>query len=242
MALIMPWSKPASSGDILSHVRDIPLGNIIRDEVLAAILRGEFRPGDRITEPTIASRLGVSRVPVREALRELEAMGLLESRKHAGMLVRQLSPRETAELYELRSVLDAYAGRIAGARADPAFVALLEKRLAAMDAAAQRKDLLAYYEANVHFHWDIMQACGNSQIIAVYQGAVQKLHLARLRNLATDVGILNSLTEHHAMVDAIRAGQAELCAQLMANHVKAAGKRLEKILFGADNNEEKRSA
>ena len=242
MALIMPWSKPASSGDILSHVRNIPLGNIIRDEVLAAILRGEFRPGDRITEPTIASRLGVSRVPVREALRELEAMGLLESRKHAGMLVRQLSPRETAELYELRSVLDAYAGRIAGAMADPAFVALLEKRLAAMDAAAQRKDLMAYYEANVHFHWDIMQACGNSQIIAVYQGAVQKLHLARLRNLATDVGILNSLTEHHAMVDAIRAGQAELCAQLMANHVKAAGKRLEKILFGGDNNEEKRSA
>jgi DNA-binding GntR family transcriptional regulator len=242
MALIMPWSKPASSGDILSHVRDIPLGNIIRDEVLAAILRGEFRPGDRITEPTIASRLGVSRVPVREALRELEAMGLLESRKHAGMLVRQLSPRETAELYELRSVLDAYAGRIAGASADPALVALLEKRLAAMEAAAQRKDLMAYYEANVHFHWDIMQACGNSQIIAIYQGAVQKLHLARLRNLSTDVGILNSLTEHHAMVDAIRAGQAELCAQLMANHVKAAGKRLEKILFGGDNDEEKRSA
>jgi DNA-binding GntR family transcriptional regulator len=242
MALIMPWSKPASSGDILSNVRDIPLGNIIRDEVLAAILRGEFRPGDRITEPTIASRLGVSRVPVREALRELEAMGLLESRKHAGMLVRQLSPQETAELYELRSVLDAYAGRIAGASADPALVALLEKRLAAMEAAAQRKDLMAYYEANVHFHWDIMQACGNSQIIAVYQGAVQKLHLARLRNLSTDVGILNSLTEHHAMVDAIRAGKAELCAQLMANHVKAAGKRLEKILFGGDNNEEKRSA
>ncbi len=242
MALIMPWSKPAASESILSHVRDIPLRNIIRDEVLAAILRGEFRPGDRIPEPLIAGRLGVSRVPVREALRELEAMGLLESRKHAGMVVRQLYARETAELYELRSVLDAYAGRIAGASADPALVALLELRLAAMEAAAQRKDVMAYYEANVHFHWDIMQASGNSQIIAIYQGAVQKLHLARLRNLSTDVGILNSLSEHHAMVEAIRSGQAELCAQLMANHVKAAGKRLEKILFGGDDNEEKRSA
>jgi DNA-binding GntR family transcriptional regulator len=242
MALILPWAAPEAAGAILSHVRDIPLGNIIRDEVLASILRGDFHPGDRITEPMIATRLGVSRVPVREALRELEAMGLLESRKHAGMLVRQLSARETAELYELRSVLDAYAGRIAGAKADPALVAALEMRLAAMEAAAQRKDLMAYYEANVHFHWDIMQACGNSEIIAVYQGAVQKLHLARLKNLSTDVGILNSLTEHHAMVDAIRAGQAELCAQLMANHVKAAGKRLEKILYGGDGNEEKRSA
>ena len=234
MALSMPWSKPDPASSLLSHIRDIPLGTVIRDEVLAAILRGDYKPGERITEPMIAGSLGVSRVPVREALRELEAMGLLESRKHAGMLVRQLSARETAELYELRSVLDAHAGRIAGANADAVLVAVLEKHLAAMEAAAQHKDLLAYYEANVHFHWDIMQACGNSQIIAIYQGAVQKLHLARLKNLSTDVGILNSLSEHHAMVEAIRQGQAELCAELMANHVEAAGKRLEKILFGGD--------
>ena len=242
MALTMPWTTPGPSTAVLSHVRDIPLGNLIRDDVLAAILRGEFKPGDRITEPMIASRLGVSRVPVREALRELEAMGLLESRKHAGMLVRQLSTRETAELYELRSVIDAHAGRIAGSMSDPALVAALEQCLATMEAAAQRQDLMAYYEANVHFHWDIVQACGNSQIIAVYQRAVQKLHLARLTNLSTDVGILSSLMEHHAMVDAIREGQAEWCAQLMANHVKAAGERLEKILLGGDKHEEKRSA
>jgi DNA-binding GntR family transcriptional regulator len=242
MALIMPWTTPGPSTAMLSHVRDIPLGNIIRDEVLAAILRGEFAPGDRITEPMIAGRLGVSRVPVREALRELEAMGLLESRKHAGMLVRQLSAQETAELYELRSVIDAHAGRVAGSVSDPALVAALEQCLAKMEAAAQRNDLMAYYEANVRFHWDIVQACGNSQIIAIYQGAVQKLHLARLRNLSTDVGILNSLMEHHAIVDAIRQGQAEWCAELMSHHVKAAGERLKKVLFGGDKNEEKRSA
>ena len=144
MALIMPWTTPGPSTNLLSHVRDTSLGNLVRDEVLAAILRGEYEPGSRITEPMIARRLGVSRVPVREALRELEAMGLLESRKHAGMLVRQLSARETAELYELRSVIDAHAGRIAGSMADPALVAALERCLATMEAAAQRQDLMTY--------------------------------------------------------------------------------------------------
>jgi DNA-binding GntR family transcriptional regulator len=242
MALVIPWTQSGSAENMLSHIRDVPLGRVIRDEVLAAILRGDFKPGDRITEPMIASRLGVSRVPVREALRDLEAMGLLESRKHAGVLVRQLSAKETADLYELRSVLDAFAGRIAATKADPALVAVLEQRLATMEAATQGKDLMAYYEANVHFHWDIIQACGNSQIIETYRGAVQKLHMARLKNLSTDVGILNSLTEHHAMVNAIRNGQADLCEKLMASHVRAAAKRLEKILFGGDNHEEKRSA
>ena len=93
----------------------------------------------------------------------------------------------------------------------------------------------------MHFHWEIVQASGNGQIIAIYQGVVQRLHLARLTNLSTDVGILSSLMEHHAMVDAIRENRADWCAQLMADHVKAAGQRLKKIQFGEHRNEEKSS-
>lgn len=238
MRFAMPWVKADLGESLLQQIRDVPLARVIRDEVLGLILRGELAPGDRITEPMIASRLGVSRVPVREALRDLESTGLVESRKHAGVFVRQLSRKETADLYELRSVLDAFAGRCTAQAADPALVARLDERLHVMEQAALRKDVVAYYEANLHFHWDMIDACGNDQIRAVYRGVVQKLHIARLKNLSTDVGMLNSIREHHAIVDAIRNREPEVCEALMANHVKAAGERLSRLMTEGDKHDE----
>jgi DNA-binding GntR family transcriptional regulator len=237
MSFVMPWVKadPAAE-NLLQQIRNVPLARVIRDEILALILRGELAPGSRITEPMIASRLGVSRVPVREALRDLESTGLVESRKHTGAFVRQLSPKETADLYELRSVLDAFAGRVAAAKDDPTLVAVLEQRLQTMERAAEAKDVMAYYEANLHFHWDIIDASGNDQVREVYRSAVQKLHLARLKNLSTDVGMLSSIREHHAIVDAIRGKQPDACEALMANHVKAARERLSMLMFKGDEN------
>jgi DNA-binding GntR family transcriptional regulator len=236
---MMPWTKVDSTGDILTQIRDVPLARLIRDDVLSSILRGDLSPGERITEPVIAARLGVSRVPVREALRDLESSGLVESRKHAGVFVRQLSASETADLYQLRAVLDAFAGHKAATEPSPALVSLLEQRLAQMDDAAERKDVMLYYETNLHFHWDIIIACGNQQICDVYRGVVQKLHLARLKNLSSDVGMLSSIREHHAIVDAIRGAQSEACQSLMATHVKAAQERLFKLSSKGDINEEK---
>lgn len=240
MSFVMPWTKAEVGETLLQHIRDVPLARVIRDEVLALILRGELAPGDRITEPMIASRLGVSRVPVREALRDLESTGLVESRKHTGVFVRQLTRKETQDLYELRSILDAFAGRAAASKGDPALVERLEQRLQIMDRAAVSKDVVTYYEANLHFHWDLIDATGNEQVCAVYRGAVQKLHLARLKNLSTDVGMLNSIREHHAIVDAIRSRQPEACEALMANHVKAAGERLSKLNLDGDNHEQEK--
>lgn len=227
MSFTMPWNNNSPSTDTpLSQIRDVPMAHLIRDEVLAAILRGDLAAGERITEPLIAARLGVSRVPVREALRDLEGTGLVESRKHSGVFVRHVSKQETAELYELRAVLDAHAGRCAAAEASPALVAILRERLERMSEAALKKDVAAYYEANLYFHWDIICAGGNQQIRDVYRGVVQRLHLARLKNLSSDVGMLESMREHQAIVTAIAAGDAEACAALMENHVKSAGARL----------------
>jgi DNA-binding GntR family transcriptional regulator len=231
MAFVMPWVKVDPEQNLLQQIRNVPLARVIRDEILELILRGELAPGNRITEPMIASRLGVSRVPVREALRDLESTGLVESRKHSGAFVRLLSPKETADLYELRSVLDAFAGRLAAINGDPALVAVLEQRLQTMARAAETNDVMMYYEANLNFHWDIIDASGNDQVRDVYRGAVQKLHLARIKNLSTDVAMLSSVKEHHAIVDAIRGKQPDVCEALAANHVKAARKRLSMLMF-----------
>ncbi len=243
--IMMPWlertlSDPTSSP--LSHIRDVPLARMIREEVLAAILSGELQPGQRITEPAIAAKLGVSRVPVREALRELESAGMVESRKHTGVFVRQLSPQETADLYELRAVLDAFAGKRAAENPAPKLIKALKTQLAEMDKAAATANISAYYGANLRFHWEIVSASGNAQIIEVYRGIVQKLHLARLTNLSSSAGIETSVREHRAIFDAIRLAKPADCETLMAHHVKAAKERLFNLSIRGDANESQNHA
>src|SRR5262249_47509709 len=109
---MLPWDSPSEPDQALAAtVRSTSLGKLVRDDVLGMILRGEIKAGERINEPDVASRLGVSRVPVREALRELESSGLVEARKHSGVFVRKLGAEEVRSLYELRAVLDGFAGR-----------------------------------------------------------------------------------------------------------------------------------
>ncbi|HEU5294588.1 MAG TPA: GntR family transcriptional regulator, partial [Burkholderiaceae bacterium] len=107
---MLPWINPSPS-DLLADIRDTSLAKLVRDDVLRAIVLGDLVPGQRINEPDVASRLGVSRVPVREALRELASTGLVAARKHAGVFVRVLAPKEVADLYDLRGLLDGHAGR-----------------------------------------------------------------------------------------------------------------------------------
>src|SRR5215213_5129741 len=110
---MLPWEPSTlESGQALAAtVRATSLGKLVRDDVLGMILRGEIKAGERINEPDIAARLNVSRVPVREALRELESSGLVEARKHSGVFVRKLGADEVRGLYELRALLDGFAGR-----------------------------------------------------------------------------------------------------------------------------------
>jgi DNA-binding GntR family transcriptional regulator len=238
--LKFPWQADATAqapaASPLHQIRDVPLARLIREEVLASILRGELQPGQRITEPAIAGKLGVSRVPVREALRELESAGMVESRKHTGVFVRQLSRQETTDLYELRAVIDAHAGRRAAEKPAPALLKALQARLVEMDQAAASADITAYYDANLRFHWDIVCAAGNEQIAEVYRGIVQKLYLARLTNLSSTEGMHASLGEHRAIFDAIRNARPADCASLMANHVKAAQERLIQLSNRGDCN------
>ena len=225
---MLPWLTHRSSA-ALNGVRDTSLAKLVRDEVLGLILRGELAPGERINEPDVAARLRVSRVPVREALRELESSGLVASRMHSGVFVRVLTPKEVADLYELRAVLDGHAGRKA-AQLPQAPRRTLAKRLAGlmndMSANARKHNVQAYYANNLSFHWAIVEAAANEQLSQTYRGFVQQLHLSRLKNLSYDVGMQASMLEHELIVAALADGNAERCHALMASHVTTSHVRL----------------
>jgi DNA-binding GntR family transcriptional regulator len=230
MSPTLPWLTESPAGHF-DTVRDIPLSKLVRDDMLALILKGVLVPGQRINEPDVASRLQVSRVPVREALRELESSGLVISRKHSGVFVRQLDAAEVRDLYQMRGLLDGFAGRRAARLPDgqrDTLLTLLEASVNAMQQAAAQHDVQRYYSENLRFHWAIVEAAGNQQLSETYRGIVQKLHVSRLKNLSHDVGMKASIAEHVDIVQALRDADAERCETLMSHHVGDAYQRLHK--------------
>lgn len=206
------------------------LAKRVRDDVLAGILNGSLTPGQRINEPDVAARLNVSRVPVREALRELESSGVVISRKHSGVFVRELGQVEVRDLYQLRALLDGFAGR-AAAQLPPMDRARLIKSLVSatqgMQEALKGADTNRFYAENLRFHWAIVEAAGNGQMAEIYRGIVQKLHISRLKNLSANSGRNASIAEHQSIVRALREGDFKQTELLMTRHVNDALVRLE---------------
>ena len=225
---MLPWLTE-SSINRFNDVRDTSLAKLVRDDMLALILKGVFAPGQRINEPDVASRLGVSRVPVREALRELESSGLVVARKHSGVFVRELEAAEICDLYQVRGLLDGFAGRQATGlplTRKTALLAILDAAAEAMRDAASLQEVQRYYGENLRFHWALIEACDNRTLAETYRGVVQKLHLSRLKNLARDVGMQASIAEHVQIVEALRQGDPVRCESLMSRHVGDAYQRL----------------
>jgi DNA-binding GntR family transcriptional regulator len=225
---MFPWPTEDAS-ELIAGVRDTSLAKLVRDDMLAQILSGALGAGQRINEPDVAARLRVSRVPVREALRELESTGLVAARKNVGVFVRVLEAKEVHELYELRSVLDAHAGRRAAGLPEAARRRLVKELagfMRAMTAHARKREVQSYYASNLAFHWAIVTAIGSETLARTYRGIVQKLHLSRLKNLARDIGMQVSMVEHRQIVAAIAEGDAAGAEAALASHVTAAHGRL----------------
>ena len=225
---MLPWITESST-DHLAVVRDTSLAKLVRDDLLAAILKGDLTPGQRINEPDVAARLQVSRVPVREALRELESSGLVVSRKHSGVFVRQLEASEIADLYKMRGLLDGFAGRCVAQLGPEKRRPLLDQltaSVALMCQSASRQDVQGYYAENLHFHWAIVRAAESATLTETYRGIVQKLHLARLKNLTKDVGMQTSINEHTEMIEALRSADPVRCEAMLSHHVADAYARL----------------
>ena len=238
---MLPWTTESPAAR-LTEVRDTSLSKLVRDEVLGLILGGSLMPGQRINEPDVAGRLKVSRVPVREALRELESTGLVVARKHSGVFVRELDETEVRDLYEMRSLLDGYAGRRVARLPQAERLALvewLEASVNSTEVAEQADEVQRYYAENLRFHWAIIEAAGNRQMAETYRGIVQKLHLSRLKNLSRAVGMRISIAEHRTICRALRNCKSNADAarleELMARHVSDAYLRLQTAHSKGDN-------
>ncbi len=202
------------------------LAVLIEAEVERMIMAGEIAPGDRINENQLAQRFGTSRGPIREALRSLEAGGLVELKPNRGVFVRTLSVEQACDIYAVRAALFGLAGKLCAECLTPEHVAELKELLAALESAAQAKDFEAYYPLNLKLHEFIVDRCGNPVLARHYRDLVKMLHLFRARSLMQGGGLSISNDEHRDMVDAIASGDGARAHKKHFDHVMAARARL----------------
>ena len=148
----MSPTPPSSALKQIQQRRSRTLTSIVREEIDGMIASGDLSAGDRVNESELATRLGISRGPVREACRSLEEAGLLVSAVNQGVFVREMTLDGARELYEVRGALSGLIGRLDAERITPAGVQTLQALLASMEQAADRKDLSGYYKPNLEFH------------------------------------------------------------------------------------------
>ncbi len=197
------------------------LTETVRAELERRVLDGALPPGARLNEAALAAELGVSRGPVREALRALEQSGLVEGEANRGMRVRILDATEVAEIYDMRALLNGFAcARLAG-RGDPL---VLRALVAAMQAAIEAGDRDHYYRLNLDFHEAIFAASGHRRAAAAYDAALREGWRTRRESLDTIPNMRASNAEHTALLDAIASGDAAQARHLGEDHVLA-GKR-----------------
>ena len=197
---------------------------IVSKELERMILSGELTAGERLNEQVLASRLGVSRGPVREATRALERAGLVTVIANQGVFVRQIGFDEAIEIYDVRAVVFGFACERLATRISAAQRAELAELVAGMDAAIAAGDSTSYYGQNLRFHDAMMTFAAHGRAKQVYDSLINETHLFRQRSLGTKESMRESNAEHAAILDAIAAGDAERARKLGEEH-SLAGKR-----------------
>lgn len=207
-------------------LRSSSLPILLEQEIERVILGGQFSPGDHLNEKELALRFGISRGPVREALRSLEASGLVDQVPNRGFFVRRLSASEASNVYDVRSVLFGLAGKLLAERITGDGIERLKQLMADMDAAVLADDFRLYVKLNFALHEFIVAASGNEVLAHQYLTLVKQLKLYRTHRLMLGEAMHASHCEHQVMVDAIAARDPAAAFEAHFKHVEAAKGRL----------------
>lgn len=215
----VPMMARLASASDLEIVQTKTLPQVVQDRILQLILSNQLKMGEKLTEGDLAMRLGVSRGPIREAFRGLEEAGLLQSSKNRGVYVRVISAEEGMHLYDLRSCLEAYAGRELAPRITKAQIAELRSILVQMKRSYEKQDVDEFYPLNITFHDRIVEMVGNPKLLSMFRKMMNEIHLISRHGIEEEGGKLVSSHEHVEIVDALAAHNSRKAESLMRKHV-----------------------
>ncbi|WP_444947752.1 GntR family transcriptional regulator [Micromonospora ureilytica] len=203
------------------ELESVSLVDLAVSRLTREILSGKSDPGERLVEEQLTRRLGISRAPLREALRLLAQQGLVEHVPRRGVRVATLSDRDVRELYELRDVLERFsvrAGIPVGRESD---LAGLRATLDQLREATRVGDRMAVAESHREFHVALVGLAGNRQLSAVYGSILVKLQLYMAINLRREAELaqpLDGVHRHERLFEAVAGGDPEEVLTVLSGH------------------------
>jgi DNA-binding GntR family transcriptional regulator len=193
------------------------LSQQVRNYILNKVANGELAPGDKVIEARIAEELHVSTIPVREAIRELAAIRVLDYWVHRGARVREVTVSETVDALHIKGVLEALAARLSGTKLQD-YLARLRNYSMQIQEAAFRKDWVDYQNQNQLFHRLVVEASGNAILLSLWDSLAFDVRTRFIMDYLHIVDPSELAMEHEKILQAIESSDAIEVAELLSSH------------------------
>lgn len=197
----------------------LPLRDVVFHTLRQAILKGELKPGERLMEIQLAKKLGVSRTPIREAIRKLELEGLVLMIPRKGAEVAEITEKNLRDVLEVREALERLAVRLACEQITKAQVREVREAAEAFQDALTSGNVTEIAEADEHFHDLINLATGNQKLIQILHNLREQMYRYRVEYLKNEAVFPQLLEEHESLIRAIERRQKEQAAEIVCRHI-----------------------
>lgn len=207
--------------DTLHETMDeyLPLRDVVFNTLRQGILTGELKPGERLMELHLASRLGVSRTPIREAIRKLELEGLVIMIPRRGAQVAQITEKNLQDVLEVRRALDVFAAKLACQRMTEEQKRSFKEAADAFETAVETKNATVIAKADVAFHDIILSSAGNERLTQLVNNLAEQVYRYRFESIKNESSHGRLIQEHRHIYESILAGDEKKAEETVGTHV-----------------------
>lgn len=198
----------------------------ILENIRDAILKGTLKAGERVSEPDLAERYGISRTPIREAFRQLESEGYLTVVPRKGAVVTALTERDVEEFYSIKSILEGYAARLAAEKLTDKDIDRLKTINARLSKLASAGDVKTFFRVHNEFHEQFIRASGNEKLLELIQQLLKKFDRLRIASLSLPGRMEISVQEHEKIIDAFENHDGDTADRLVRKNAAYGGQVL----------------
>lgn len=197
----------------------LPLRDIVFQTLRKAIITGELQPGERLMETQLGEKLGVSRTPIREAIRKLELEGLVVMVPRKGAQVAQFTEKDIQDVLEVRAALEALACKLTCKNMDDRVLLKLQLVIKEYEYAAEQGDIETMIQKDVEFHEAIFNATQNDKLVQLFNNLREQVHRYRIAYMKNTSQSETVNAEHIEILEALKEGNEERVAELAAQHI-----------------------
>jgi DNA-binding GntR family transcriptional regulator len=214
----------------------------ILETIRDAILKGNMKPGERVSEPELAERFGISRTPIREAFRQLESEGYLEVIPRKGAVVASLTERDVEEFYAIKIILEGFAAKMAAEKLTAKDIERLEGINDRLRQIAAEGDVKTFFRVHNEFHEVFIKAAGNERLYEMINQLVMRFKRLRLASLSQPGRMEISVEEHRNMIQAFKNHDGDRADNLVRHAATIGADVLIQSMSQADRSENKASS